>query len=572
MNTFRAQRLLLAFVFWFVLGSPYAVTPGQTPPPSQPAPAAEQVKADAQKTILTLTGIVQAIAALQEKSNDKAQELQAADTDDQKTRLGAELQELTKRADALAKDFESIATGVDLESFTPQPRKSFDWKEELQQILTPFIEEMKRVTARSREIERFRNEAATAQNQLAIVRSALANVNPLQTQATAPKLTAQLRAVAQNWRDKQQELENQLAIAQYRLDDKLKEERPLVESAQEVLRLFFKSRGRNLLLALLAFLLIFLLFRGLHRVIFRPRPPRKPTLKPRKRTFYMRLIDVLYYILTFLGATMGLLGVLYLSGDWVLLALALIFLFGLAWTAKQALPLFWEQVKLLLNLSTVRENERVILNGLPWKVATLNLNSRLHNPALKGGLVRLPLRELVKLQSRPFYKHEPWFPCQEQDWVLLADGTFGQVALQTPEMVQLVLLGGSRKTYPTLAFLRQHPNNLSADFRLNLTVSLDYQQHARNVPDVLEKLQAALQAELAQKGYQQTLRNLTVEFKAATATVLDVAIIADFAGPAAKDYDLLSRLLPRLAVAACQQHGWALPVTKKITVQTMKGE
>jgi hypothetical protein len=153
--------------------------------------------------------------------------------------------------------------------------------------------------------------------------------------------------------------------------------------------------------------------------------------------------------------------------------------------------------------------------------------------------------------------------------VLLADGTFGQVALQTPEMVQLTLLGGSRKTYPTPEFLQQHPDNLSANFRLKITVSLAYQHQAQNIPAALEQLQAQLLAELANQGYQQALLKLAVEFQAASAGLLDVAVLADFAGQAAKDYDRLSRMLPRLMVEISQQAGWRLPVTKKIQVQTL---
>jgi hypothetical protein len=276
---------------------------------------------------------------------------------------------------------------------------------------------------------------------------------------------------------------------------------------------------------------------------------------------------VIYNVLTFVGATGALLLALYISGDWVLLGIALIFLFGIVWTAKQGLPLFWEQAKLLLNLSTVRENERVIYNGLPWKVASLNLYTKFHNPALKGGLLRLPLRELMGMQSRPFHKDEPWFPCQENDWVLLADGTFGQVAMQTPEIVQLILLGGSRKTYQTMEFLQQSPNNLSTNFRLNVTFGIDYQHQAISTQEIPDKLQKMLKEALIQKGYDDDLLNLKVEFNEAGASSLDLAILADFSGEVAKDHERLSRLLQRIAVDACNTYGWVIPFTQ-ITLHT----
>ena len=150
-----------------------------------------------------------------------------------------------------------------------------------------------------------------------------------------------------------------------------------------------------------------------------------PILKSKARSFYVRLGEVLFHIMTFIGAASVALIVLYGSGDWVLLSLAIIFMIGLAWTAKQGLPRFWEQIKLLLNLGTVRENERVIYKGLPWKVVSINLYSRLENPALKSSRIRLPLRGLIELNSRPYHADEPWFPCRKEDWVLLTARLLG---------------------------------------------------------------------------------------------------------------------------------------------------
>jgi hypothetical protein len=186
---------------------------------------------------------------------------------------------------------------------------------------------------------------------------------------------------------------------------------------------------------------------------------------------------------------------------------------------------------------------------------------------LKGGLIRLPLRELIGLQSRPFHKDEPWFPCQENDWLILADGTFGKVLMQTPEMVQLVLLGGSRKTYPTIEFLRQNPTNLSMNFRIQVTFGIDYQHQTISTQEVPQKLQTMLQKELLKNGYKDDLLHLDVEFKEAGSSSLDLAILADFSGNVAKDYDILSRMLQRIAVDACNTYGWVIPFTQ-ITLHT----
>jgi hypothetical protein len=151
--------------------------------------------------------------------------------------------------------------------------------------------------------------------------------------------------------------------------------------------------------------------------------------------------------------------------------------------------------------------------------------------------------------------------------VLLADGTFGQVAMQTPEIVQLILLGGSRKTYQTMEFLQQSPNNLSTNFRLNVTFGIDYQHQAISTQEVPDKFQKMLKEALIQKGYDDDLLNLKVEFKEAGASSLDLAILADFSGEVAKDHEVLSRLLQRIAVDACNTYGWIIPFTQ-ITLHT----
>lgn len=559
----KIRGIILCLVSWFTLVCASDLLYGQSIALQKTPTPVEQVETDYDKTLATLEGIIQSKAALQERLKEKEKDLRLADTEEQKTKIVNEMNELTERLEALGRDFEGIATGIELESFTARPRKKFDWKEEIQDVLGPIIEELKRVTARPREIEKLRNEVTYYENRLPMVKNAIKYLKLLKEQATTKTLKNQLDALEKKWTEKEQEIVNQVAIAQYHLDERLKEKKPVVESVQHVVRVFFKSRGKNLVLALLAFVVVFLLLRFLHQLIQKI----SPIHKAKDRSFYIRLSDVIYHVLTFVGATSALLLMLYISGDWVLLGLALIFLFGIAWTAKQGLPLFWEQIKLLLNLSTVREGERVMYKGLPWHIRSLSFYTKLHNPALKGGLIRLPLRELIGLHSRPFYKDEPWFPCQEDDWIILADGTFGKVLMQTPEMVQLVLLGGSRKTYPTTEFLQQNPNNLSTNFRLYITFGIDYQHQALSTQEIPEKLQNVLKEELSKKGYRNDLLNLNVEFKEAGSSSLDLAILADFSGNVAQDYESLSRMLQRIAVDTCNTYGWVIPFTQ-ITLHT----
>ena len=240
---------------------------------------------------------------------------------------------------------------------------------------------------------------------------------------------------------------------------------------------------------------------------------------------------------------------------------------GIAWAAKQGLPVFWEQIKLLLNLSTVRENERVVYNGIPWKVLSLNLYTHLENPALKSGKIRLPIRDLIGLRSRPFKKDEPWFPCLENDWLLLADGGLRKVISQSPEMVELVSLGGASTTYLTQNFLDSNPKNLSRNFRLKTVFGVDYKHQAACTQEIPDKLREMLIDRITEEGYGDKLIELRVEFKQAAASSLDFEILADFSGKAGRYYNRLSRAIQRMCVEACNTYGWGIPFTQ-ITVHT----
>lgn len=206
-------------------------------------------------------------------------------------------------------------------------------------------------------------------------------------------------------------MSNDLAVAQFQLDEKLATKRTVFGAFRDLTADFFRSRGKNLLLAIFAFIGVFVLLRLLRWYVLRFQFVRSRF----RRSFAIRLLDIIYYVVCVLGATAALFLVLYASGDWVLLGVAILFLVGLAWASKTVLPGFYEQAKLLLNLGPVREGERVVFNGVPWEVQTINLYTELTNPAFEGARLRLPLRDLLTMNSRPTEESLPWFPCRKND-------------------------------------------------------------------------------------------------------------------------------------------------------------
>lgn len=524
----------------------------------EPDRSEAQVSTNDDSIILTLKTIAESMEILESELNEKREELKFAQTRDQKLKIINDIDRLNERFDAMEKDYEEIATGVDLDLFAERPKERLDWTEEVRELLVPFIRELKTMTSRPRAIERLRGEVSYFEARIPVAQSAADNIHKLVLRTEDEQFKNRLEALQAEWEKKTQQMESRLTVARYQLEEKLGERKSFLESTQTILKSFFKNRGKNLLLAFLAFFFVFALLRYIHRFIYKI----SPFHKPEKRSYYVRLVDLAYNILTFVGAASALLIVVYISGDWVLLAFFIILIFGILWTARYGLPRFWEQSKLLLNLGAVRENERLVFKGIPWRIASLSFYTTLINPVLKGGVIRLPLRELVGLHSRPYERDEPWFPCKENDWVMLSDGTKGKVVSQTPEMVQLVLLGGSRKTYTVEEFLNQSPNNISVNFRINVTFGVDYQHQKISTTEIPDKLKDEVTAGLTAEGYGDDIINIGAEFKEAGPSSLDIAILADFEGGAAGRHEILSRAIQRIAVDCCNKYGWIIPFTQ----------
>lgn len=564
----RTGLIIIGWLVSILAVSSLRTAYGQLTVRPTPAPTREATLARKdQLTIAALRGTIQSMEALEAQLYEQQERLERTKTEEQKAQIAEKITEITQQLNLRQREFEEIATGVDLDTFEGSPQEALDWREEVQEVFSPIIEQLKDLTARPRELESLRNEIAYYNKRLPIIRTAIEQVEQRMQQASAQKLKRLLEDVKQEWEEKEKAYSRQLSIAAYKLKDRESLEQSLVTITQEVFKNFFKTRGRNLILAVLACIAVLLLMRYAYRLLYK-------TLaldRAEKRHFFLRLADVSYYVLTFLSATFALLLVLYVAGDWVLLGIALIFLVGVAWTARQTLPVFWEQIKLLLNMSTVREGERVIYNGLPWHVKSLHLYTKLHNPALKGGLIRLPLRALAGLQSRPFHKDEPWFPCREGDVVKLADGCIGTVSMQTPERVILNRLGGTHQTYPTLDFLQQTPQNYSIHtFGVFATFGIDYRHQAIIAHEIPETLRAFLRAELSKQDYGPGLLDVVVQFKEAGASSLDLFLFTTWAGSAATSYFAITRALQRITVDACNHNGWVIPFNQ-VTIHHAPG-
>jgi len=272
-----------------------------------------------------------------------------------------------------------------------------------------------------------------------------------------------------------------------------------------------------------------------------------------------------YRLLTVIFIVFAILMVFYIRGDVLMLTLSLIALAGGALTLRQTLPRYAAEIRLLLGVGPVRENERVILDGVPFEVDSLSIFTILRNPALEG-FIRIPLHEMNEYISRPMSK-EAWFPCQAGDYVLLANGNLARVIQQTIELVEVAVVD-SIMQIRTSDFIEQNVRNLTREgYGFAATFGIDYQHQAICLDTVPAKLKTAIIDYFERAGLKDDITDVLVEFSSAGASSLDYRIYMIIKGSAASAYYRVQRMVQQACVEACNREGWVIPFTQ-VTVHS----
>ena len=534
----------------FILFSPVQVQSAQ----EETGAALEESAAKQDNTLSMLSSLLELKAGMVKRIAEKKQKLKKSSSESEKKELQEELQKLDKQFTDSVNDFKRIATGIDVELFAEKKPEAFDYKQEITSLIKPGLQEIKRLTVRARHKTKLKEELSYYGKLAPVARDAGKNIKALLSQTTDKKLKKHLRELQPEWKNIAEMIDSKLQLAQMELEKMDTEDVSIVESSQASIKNFFRTRGLYLLLAIAVFFAVVLVFRLIYQAIVKV----VPGYRVKHRSLYIRVWDLFFRIFTLLCAVFGLVIVLYGAEDWVLLSMTIVFFIGLAWAVRQTIPKVWHQCRLMLNIGSVREGERIVLHGVPWLVQDINVFSKLENPAL-GIELRLSIDELIGKNSRSVGKNEPWFPCKKDDWVILSDGIRGKVVSLSHEMVELVERGGAHKTYQTADFLFLSPRNISTNFRLKETfgISYDLQQHSTDtIPDTL---QAFISEKVEEEGYQDSLLNLRVEFQQAGASSLDLVVIADFKGTMAPLYNRLRRSIQRWCVDCSTTNNWEIP-------------
>ncbi|GAB6095940.1 hypothetical protein JCM14469_21930 [Desulfatiferula olefinivorans] len=516
---------------------------------------AAESSTDIDQKLVELTRIQNAMDSLSREIIETRDRMSQPEGQGREQLLESHLDSLQRKLFSLEGNFNDLASEISLDTLGQAADEDFNWNRELKIILSPLIRELQQATSRPREIEKYRSAIETQNQQLERIDEAMGRINTLMNNpGCPPRLRERLSRTLAAWKNRRSEVETQRSIATLQLDKISGHDEPFTRTLQKIPKMFFKSHGNNLIMALLAFFLTaFILFR-FHGVIVRATRRRRL-----ESPFYIRAFDLGYRIAA-MGLSLGvLLGVLYLLSDWVLLSLLLVFMIGLVWTSKETLPRVWDQCRLILNLGPVREGELIVYNGIPYKVLSINVFTLIYNPDIPNSRIRIPVADLLSLRSRPASATEPWFPSRIGDWVLLGDENPMKVLTQTPETVVVEKIGGARISYPAADYLSAAPMNLSSGFRIKVPFGLDYALQpivTDSVPGILEK---GVEEHLTASGFMDRIIRVRAEFKQAAASSLDIELLVDVAGDGARHYARLNRLIQAACVDVCNARKWSIP-------------
>ena len=555
----------LRIVLLALLLGPWAVLPALAQPDST---AEQMIEAEAaaqrQQAVQQLAEIQQTIATRREELASLQQQLEVA-PEEEKAVLQERVERLKATIAELNSSFEQILIGgIDTEAFGAAEEQPFDWRAELEQITRPLLNSLKDLTEKPRRIEALRASIQNLEEQEELATRALESVEAFRAEALGKAARTRYEAVRAEWRERLDDIHRSLELARYQLANLRGQNISWQESLGDSLESFTEGRGLTLLLGIAVAVAVWLVLKGLLWTI-----QKLGRHVDRQHTMRVRLLVYGFRVATTLLVILALLVMFYVRGDLLLTALVIIALATLVLSLRQTVPRYIAEVRLLLGVGPVRYGERVIYNGLPMRIRSINMYSVLHNPALEG-FVRLPLLALNDLRSRPALAEEPWFPSKPGDYVLLPDGNFGLVVRQTLDTVELKILG-SPVLFPSADFHAMNVRNLSREgFGMAVTFGIDYRHQAICLDQVPQRFEFAVEQALKARDLGEHLTGLLVDFKEAGANSLDYLIYVSMAGGAAGSYFTVGRVVQQACVAVCNEAGWGIPFAQ-LTVHQGEG-
>ena len=519
--------------------------------------AEESLAVDGRAALERLRYIQTVIGGKVAERSALGERIEAANEQD-KADLRRQADELSRDIRELRSTLETLATGgVDSSLFVAEPAEAEkgNWREDVALIAQPIIDSLKELTEKPRRIAEINDAIAARQRELDTAARALEGLAPEIALEPDGDLGETLGNLVRTWTKRRDDAADAIEIARFQIAE-LEGDRSLPRTIWEAVVDFVKGRGLTIALAALA---AFSVWRGIGFLMRGYRAKLLDRSEPESRTRY-RLAEYSVHALTFLLILVAVFVVFYERGDVLLLGLLILLIVGLALGIRNLLPRYVLEARLLLNIGPMREAERVVLRGLPWRVESINMYTVFRNPELHG-VLRMPLYQLHEVSSRPSGK-DRWFPTSRGDVVLLEEDPVPlEVIEQNPDTVELRELGGQVRSIPSATFYRMAMNNLTrgGSFGVRGEFRVDYRHQNEASGRVPRVLREALRHALAESDLAPFVRDVLVEPKAAGDSSLDYWLFATLDSRAAKSFERVERMLQGACIEACTREGWTIP-------------
>ena len=526
-----------------------------------------ETQAKLENSVDSLVILQQSIDAKRESVRELTKRLKQMTDPAEILEVQQKIERVKKEIPSLQNSFEYVALGgINQSVLVDQPEQKINWRDELELISKPLISTLKEITAKPRQIDALRRDIDRHQEQLEEIEKALYSLQFFKGQTLPQSVSETINRLSSDWAARRDDTLRALDIAEFKLSNMKVESTTWQTSVWKAVTEFFLGRGLTLFLAVVVGVAIWLVLKVLLELYWR----WLYRLKKDVGSVRAPLVLYSYRLFTAIVIVLAVLMVFYVRGDVLLITLALVALAGVALSLRQTLPRYAAELRLLLAIGPVREEERLVYEGVPFKVISLSVYSILRNPLLEG-VLRLPLHDMNEFTSR-HAGEDPWFPCRPDDYILLADGSFGRVLRQSIERVE-VLVRDARVQIATKDFLGQNIRNLSQQgFGVACTFGVDYQHQADCLDSIPVLLREAIITRFEQAGLKDDIQDVMVEFKEAGASSLDYQIYMILEGRAAKAYYKAQRLIQQACVETCNREGWVIPFTQITVHSTHEGD
>ncbi len=552
-NNFRFIAFLTSLTFVFICSYAFAQektgTDNLTP---------EMDPAQEEKTYNQLIIISQRIAAIRKELNELGKRVATNEVLER-------IEGLQEELNSLNKNFETRVTQITQKDLPQNGEEGLDWLDELKEITKPLLQTIHEFSDKPRKVDTLKAKIEILEQRIEQYKSAKENIEKFSQKQKELKI--QDRKVRATFASKIEQLKTkynpellllELEETQRNLDQIKTNKKTFWELFSDAISEFFRVRGRNLLIAMGAFIATFLLLNTFYKIL-RKRRRLLRSIDPQLKKVFKTIFTTFTLAVSFGVALLT----LYLHDDWLLLSVVILVLLAALWASRQLIPQFIKELRIIMNLGTIREGERVIWGGVPWLIKEIGFYVTLENSRLEGGLLQIPVGEMIGKYSRPVVENEVWFPTKKKDYVILEDGAFGRIESQTMEQVVLYRLG-SLKYYPTEDFLKSRPMNLSRNYKIIAKFGMDYGVQE----DICEKIPKLFEEGLIKnlhEFYSKTppaIMALDVYFEEAAASSLNLIVVAEVNGKYAEDYYIIKWEINKIMVQICNENNFTIPFTQ----------